>query len=90
MLLLTFDLKYFCPLLLYAMGKGGGGQMVVDDFCMIYLGFVKLLLKCLWLDMVSSFSAAVVVIHSEALGCLICPILPQCLNVPRGQGISRH
>lgn len=40
--------------------------------------------------MINTFSTGVSVIDSEALGCLICPIFPQCLNVPRGPGVSRH
>lgn len=40
--------------------------------------------------MINTFGAVVSAMHLEALGCLICPIFPQCLIVPRGPGVSGH
>lgn len=80
---LNFIFKYFNLMC--------NGKNWKDDYWLFLYYSVSAFSSCsLNASMINNFSAVLSVMHSEALGCLICPIFPQCLNVPCGSGVSRH
>lgn len=82
-LVLKFVFKYLYPMC--------DGKNWKDDYWWFLNFSVSALSSCsINASMINNFSAVVSVMHLEALGCLICPIFPQCLNVPRGPGVSGH